>query len=365
MRASKSSRGSWPVAAIDEITLLKGLVTIYSPTGQTDIVTEYLVQCAERLGLKAAVDKAGNIQMVGGRGPKHVMFLCHVDTVPGELKVHQEGPFITGRGSVDAKGCLAGAMIVASMFANDERGKVEVLAVVDEEGPSLGVRERIKGDRPDVVIVGEPSGWEGITIGYKGSLRLKCQCVTPKYHAGFMVQNSIQSSVDHWEALEAFCIKESERVEGGGKFDIISPTLVELNTHDNGIHVSTTMEIDVRFPPGYNLARLRRFIEADRANVDVEYLEEEPAVLVGKNNELVRALLKGIRSLEGEPVFKKKTGTSDMNVTAATWHGTPIVAYGPGDSSLDHSPEERIDTREYKRAIHVLKIAIEKVLAGK
>jgi len=48
-----------------------------------------------------------------------------------------------------------------------------------------------------------------------------------------------------------------------------------------------------------------------------------------------------------------KTGTSDMNVVGPVWH-CPIVAYGPGDSNLDHTPHEHILIEEYGRAIAVL-----------
>jgi LysW-gamma-L-lysine carboxypeptidase len=42
-----------------------------------------------------------------------------------------------------------------------------------------------------------------------------------------------------------------------------------------------------------------------------------------------------------------------MNVVGPVW-GCPIVAYGPGDSSLDHTPQEHIDLREYTRSIEIL-----------
>jgi LysW-gamma-L-lysine carboxypeptidase len=35
------------------------------------------------------------------------------------------------------------------------------------------------------------------------------------------------------------------------------------------------------------------------------------------------------------------------------------VAYGPGDSSLDHTPKEHIDIEEYLRAIDVLTRTLE------
>ena len=71
----------------------------------------------------------------------------------------------------------------------------------------------------------------------------------------------------------------------------------------------------------------------------------------------MRALLKAIRQAGGTPGFKVKNGTSDMNVVGPVWN-TPIVAYGPGDSALDHTPNEHIALSEYKRAIAVLAEAL-------
>jgi len=60
-----------------------------------------------------------------------------------------------------------------------------------------------------------------------------------------------------------------------------------------------------------------------------------------------------MRSEDLRPRFKFKTGTSDMNVVAPKW-GVPTAAYGPGDSSLDHTPNEHIAIDEYLTAIRVL-----------
>ena len=42
-----------------------------------------------------------------------------------------------------------------------------------------------------------------------------------------------------------------------------------------------------------------------------------------------------------------------MNVVAPVWN-CPIVAYGPGDSRLDHTPHEHLDLGEYLQAIEFL-----------
>jgi LysW-gamma-L-lysine carboxypeptidase len=47
-----------------------------------------------------------------------------------------------------------------------------------------------------------------------------------------------------------------------------------------------------------------------------------------------------------------------MNTVGPVWE-CPIVAYGPGDSSLDHTPKEHIEIDEFHRSIAVLSAALE------
>jgi LysW-gamma-L-lysine carboxypeptidase len=86
---------------------------------------------------------------------------------------------------------------------------------------------------------------------------------------------------------------------------------------------------------------------------EISFSAEEVAYQAGKNNALVRAFLAGIRRQGGGPGFLLKTGTSDMNVVGPAW-GCPILAYGPGDSRLDHTPEEHVDLDEWQRGVAVL-----------
>jgi len=47
-----------------------------------------------------------------------------------------------------------------------------------------------------------------------------------------------------------------------------------------------------------------------------------------------------------------------MNVVGPAWE-CPIVAYGAGDSSLDHTPREHVSVAEFERAVDVLKTVLE------
>jgi LysW-gamma-L-lysine carboxypeptidase len=42
-----------------------------------------------------------------------------------------------------------------------------------------------------------------------------------------------------------------------------------------------------------------------------------------------------------------------MNVVAPAWN-CPILAYGPGDSALDHTPDEHLPLDDYRRAQEVV-----------
>ena len=55
-----------------------------------------------------------------------------------------------------------------------------------------------------------------------------------------------------------------------------------------------------------------------------------------------------------------KTGTSDMNVVGPVW-GCPILAYGPGDSRLDHTPNEHVSVAEFLRSVEILRSVIDRM----
>jgi [amino group carrier protein]-lysine/ornithine hydrolase len=114
------------------------------------------------------------------------------------------------------------------------------------------------------------------------------------------------------------------------------------------------LKVGVRLPldvsPEVWYERLQRIAE----HVPVEAIGFAiPAWACEKNTALVRAFLSGIRSQGGEPRFVYKTGTADLNIVAPVWK-CPTVVYGPGDSTLDHTPEEHIALSDYTKAVSVL-----------
>jgi len=142
------------------------------------------------------------------------------------------------------------------------------------------------------------------------------------------------------------------------RFDTLDPTLLEIRTNGNGLYDRAMMKLGFRLPPDFRVADLRRAMGEWNDGAELELKYGEKAHCTGKNNPLVKALLPAIRAEGGRPRFVLKTGTSDMNVVGPVW-GCPIVAYGPGDSSLDHTPNEHIVIDEYLRGVRVLTRALQ------
>jgi LysW-gamma-L-lysine carboxypeptidase len=121
-----------------------------------------------------------------------------------------------------------------------------------------------------------------------------------------------------------------------------------------------SMTLGFRLPQGIDVDQLQAKLLSLAPDAEQHFRGHEVAYRAAKNTPLVRAFLRAIRAQDERPAFQVKSGTSDMNVVGPAWQ-CPILAYGPGDSSLDHTPHEHIDLREYQRAISVLTSVIEDV----
>ncbi len=345
---------------MDEFAFLEELLSIPSPTGEEDAVAAYLVEQMAGLGFEARRDEAGNaVGTIGNReAEREIVLLGHMDTVPGQIPVRREGGRLHGRGAVDAKGPLAAFVLAAARAAEKlESARVTVIGAVEEEGDARGARHLAATVPPPwCTIIGEPSGWEGITLGYKGVLSLEYRLAQPTSHSAGKEPTAAERAVGFWNRLTA----HAEAVNDGewGRFHTLDPALRALNTSSDGLSDSVTMQIVTRIPPGVEIADLRKKLSSWRDGAELAFPSSDPPVQSEKNTPPVRALLRSIRAGGGKPRFKLKTGTSDMNVVGPAW-GCPIVAYGPGDSSLDHTPQEHIEIEEYQRGIEVLARALE------
>jgi len=133
--------------------------------------------------------------------------------------------------------------------------------------------------------------------------------------------------------------------------------LRRMESGSDGFEEWARLQVGLRLPPGLERSALERML-AEVVNGDAYLIEDFiPAYRAEKNTPLVRAFLAAIRAQGGRPAFTLKSGTSDMNLAAPAW-GCPSLVYGPGDSSLDHTPQEHILVEEYLKAVDVLADAL-------
>jgi LysW-gamma-L-lysine carboxypeptidase len=247
-------------------------------------------------------------------------------------------------------------MICAAAQLDPTGAQIIVIGAVEEETPgSRGahyIRERYM---PDAVVIGEPSGWSGVTLGYKGRIGIHYDVQRPLSHMAGSGEKATEVAVTFWNQLTAYF---DGLGDDQGLFRRATAVLGAFAGNIERAH----LDISCRVPPGFDFDRLDAFLATIRQDARIDIDERTPAVLMDRSSPTARALTRSIRLHSGRPVFKLKTGTSDMNVVAQRWQ-VPMVAYGPGDSNLDHTPGEHLDFNEYHSAIAVLGDALSFLIA--
>lgn len=361
------------------VGLLHGLVAIRSLSHEEAEASGWLADRMQSSGYdRAFVDQAGNA--VGEIGPhdapRTVVLLGHIDTVPGDIRVRIEsssdGEVLYGRGSVDAKGPLAtfvaaGARL-GSAWAHAHGIRIVVVGAVEEEAAtSKGARhigERFDGERepiPDACVIGEPSHWHRVTLGYKGRLLMDVEARQPMAHTAGPDASLSAVVVELWNWATA----HAAAINAGRDkaFDQLSPSLRRFITSTGDDMIDTVdAQFAWRLPLGFDsdqfmidITRKALELTTERMTMACRFRGLEQPWRADRQNALVRSFLAAIRAADPavQPGFVLKTGTSDMNVVGPLWR-CPIVAYGPGDSALDHTPHEHLPLDEYWRAVNIV-----------
>jgi LysW-gamma-L-lysine carboxypeptidase len=357
---------------VEPLDLLTGLVKIYSPSNQEAEAVAYLVEAMQALGFTAWADAVGNAIGVVGDGPTDVVLLGHIDTVPGFIPVRLEDRQLYGRGTVDAKGPLAAFVSAVARVGPQPGKRLIVIGAVAEEGDSHGAQHvaqhygpgaalddagasalKLSGQKP-YLIIGEPSGWQRVTLGYKGSMWLEYRVQAEVAHSAGRAESACEAAVGFWNRVTAYAAEQNTARGAERVFDQLTPTLRGMNSYSDGFTDEAMLRLGLRLPPGLAVEDLRVALRGFASGGTIEIFNGAmPAYRGEKNTPLVRAFLNAIRQTQGNPAFSLKTGTSDMNIVAPGW-GSQAVAYGPGDSSLDHTPNEHVVVVEYLRAVDVL-----------
>ena len=355
--------------------LLKNMLEIYSPSGEEWELSKFLLGELEKLGFQSRIDDVGNVIAESGQDSPTVLLCGHMDTVPGNLETRLVGGKISGRGAVDAKSSLAAMIVGASKVRNEFPGRILLLAVVDEEGHGTGMKHFMRTNSLDIdyAVFGEPSNSDNIVIGYKGLMNVTLKCTTKAGHsaAPWLSENAIERAMETWNLMKG---RFEDTVEGKSYFHGVTGALIRIEggSSTNVIPSQCEITLDLRVPPDQSckqvLNEFRRLIDSylksnRGVSMNLHATNQVEACLMNADSTLARSFSWAIRKVRRKnPTFLKKTGTSDMNLLSSAVK-IPMIAYGPGDSRLDHTAEEEIEIEDYLAAIQIYESALKQLAA--
>jgi LysW-gamma-L-lysine carboxypeptidase len=343
------------VASIDAVGTLMDMLRIESVSGAEQELARWLVDVLEDAGFAVSINAAGNVIAGWGDGPVCTALVGHLDTAPGRIEVRRDGHLLYGRGSVDAKGPLLAALLAVMRQPRRGARRFTLVAAVEEETTSRGAHHLAATlPAPDELIILEPSGWDAITVGYKGSVRLRWSHEQESGHGA----GRAASAADHaFEFVRRLQDSAHTFNRDRGVFDRLDVRVITCEARGDGLVDRAGVHVGMRLPPGCDVHALLEAVRSAATSGEVRIGDVDLPVRTSRTSSLARRFARAIRHRDSSPRYKLKTGTSDLNVLVPAW-GCPALAYGPGDSSLDHTAHEHLDVRELERAVDVLDMVL-------
>jgi len=307
-------------------------------------------------------DHNGLPVLVAEVGPAHkdlacVVFHGHLDVVPGRQEQYEpriDGDKLFGRGAYDMKGALAAMMCALKDVERQERVRVRLVCVPDEESEELderateGVVERGLGG--NFAITGEPTNLH-IGVEAKGVLAMSIEVHGRAAHSStpWLGDNAVLKAIDVFRAIETLPFSR----ESSEMFDRPSINLGRIKGGDalNKVPDECTMAVDIRYLPGQDPAEILTQVESI-PEIDVTRTFIGPPVSVARTDPYVRALREAVaRSIRGEAMSVGRDGASDA--ASFLGAGIPAVEFGPAGAG-HHGPEEWVSVSSmarYRRAL--------------
>jgi len=378
-----------PFAPDEVVRFAQAIIRQPSVTGQEGELGRFLAGYLEKLGLQVELQEVAPgrynvLAVLPGDDPLlGLLFHAHMDTVPAGAMSHplsgeiMDG-HIWGRGAVDQKGGLAAAVMALEAIARSGRRlkrSLGLAVVVDEESEHRGSMALVQQDlRARQAVVTEPSGLR-LVIGCKGTLPFQIRVRGQAAHGArpWLGVNAIHQAMRVVSALEELEYPECS-VPGYG------PVRGSLNL---GV---------IQGGRAYNIVPDECLLWFDRRTVP----GEEPAAVLGQVQEVLDRLREASPAVESEltvarpdwswePIRRRglqpalTPAGAPIRDLVARHHaavvgsaaevyftdgynemdflindlGIPTVQYGPGDSSLCHTDEERLSIAQLLDATRV------------
>lgn len=328
------------------LALLEALVRFPSLSGEEGDVADWLTAFLHDAGvLVHRIDD--NIWFSIGEGDDTLLLNSHLDVVPASGD-HPYPPFVPtvadgsvyGRGTVDAKGCVAAMTVAALELVEDgwqppDSGRVVfAFTTCEESGWPYNGLETTRPHMPAVsaALVGEPTSLRPVT-SQKGLLILRAEAEGRSAHAARSALgiNAIERAAEDIRRLVDY---RPKRVHPDLGETTVTVTMIEGGTARNVVPDRCRFHLDVRSTPAYTHAELvTELSEVVESRIEVHSDRLVPVETL-PDARIVRAVLEALPGSApvGSPTVSDWVFLRDV----------PVVKIGPGESRLSHTAAEHM-----------------------
>ena len=322
----------------------------------------------EARGIEAQRDEVAGLPVlkaeVGPAAAPTVVLEGHLDVVPAhadQFSPRIEGDRLYGRGAYDMKGALAAMLVVTAAMRDQDRVRVRLGIVGDEESEEESERgcDHLvdSGFVGDFAITGEPTDLH-IGIEAKGVLALRLEVGGTAAHGAtpWLGDNAVLNAIDVFRSIESlpFARHSSEL------FDRPSINLGRIWGGDalNKVPDRCVIDVDIRYLPEQDPAAILEEVRAI-SGCEARPLLSRPPASVDRESPFVLALrASATEHHHGEPMSVGRDGASDA--VSFLRVGVPAVEFGPIGAG-HHGPQEWVSVSSlasYRQALESFLLAI-------
>ena len=311
-----------------------------------------------------SIDRVGDnlIARTDFNKEQRLVLVGHTDTVPGDTQsgARIEGDTCWGLGSADMKGGIA-VMLELAMSVIDYAIDVTWVFYAREEVASEhnGLKE-IFTEAPqllsgDAAVLGAPTSALN-EAGCQGTMRFLLTFKGERAHSArpWMGRNAVHRLSGVLDALENYQYRDP-LIEGCEFREALQAVGVEGGVAGNVIPDTATLLINHRHAPDRNSEEaenhVREFLGPHMEDGDmIELIDMAPAAAPGMDHSLLASIGEGIET-------RAKLGWTD--VAFFSEQGIPAINFGPGDATLAHTAEERVERENLEVAFETIRRVLE------
>ncbi|MGE0880131.1 MAG: succinyl-diaminopimelate desuccinylase [Acidimicrobiia bacterium] len=340
------------VLATDLLALTAEYVDIPSVSHHERALTDHIEHQLRAAAPWLTLDRVGDNLVARTRLGRDTRLILagHTDTVPENQngRARMDGDTLWGLGSADMKGGLAAMVAVAAAVPDPAVDLTLVFYEAEEvEGKYNGLeklfRERSDLLDGDVALLGEPTD-AGIEAGCQGTMRVKLTFTGARAHTArpWMGRNAIHRLTGALDALSTY-VERRPVIDGCEYREALQAVRVEGGIAGNVVPDAASIVINHRFAPDRTVADAEAFLR-DYFGPSLDLVGGDTFEVVeaqsGAAPALLHPLLRALIERNNLPVTAKLGWTDVARFSA---RGIPATNFGPGDATLAHTAEERLE----------------------